>query len=509
VPRDLEVICLKCLEKDSRRRYSSGLALAQDLERFQAGEPILARPEGALRKLARRFRRQRTPLLAGLAVLVALGVALAFYLGTRGVHRASALQAQIEAGLETPEWTAEPIAALEIAITELDRLSPGQGEAYRQRLLERWKRHLLTMLARPRLEPDDVAAFRQGLAGLETRLPAAGPELRLRLQERLANWEEAFALQAPFLELEAIFANRDGPVRDGKVLALAGSGPPAARPIRTLIPCRGNARVEAVFADSWQQAPELGLLLYAAAGHAKSIKAIRYAPDGKLLASADDGGTVRLWDPVAGIEVRALDCGAPAYSLLFVAEGRQLVVGVQKAVQIWDVDTGQRLRVLPVRGGAVTSLAVSSDGKLLATAVGDPIIPLWRLADGQAAGELAGHEGPVHALAFAPRGQLLASSGKDGSVRFWDVVTRRQEAARLQHPAPRVVPGLFPGRPDPGHSGRGWGAPVVFASRPAGVVYQARLRPMEHLFSGVHGRRPAGHLLRFGRQVPTRYRYVW
>src|SRR5262249_27079539 len=78
VPRDLEAIVLKCLEKDRARRYGSSAELAADLGRWRRGEPVLAQPPSLGYLLGKQLRRYRTPLALAAALLLtaAIGVML-------------------------------------------------------------------------------------------------------------------------------------------------------------------------------------------------------------------------------------------------------------------------------------------------------------------------------------------------------------------------------------------------------------------------------------------------
>ncbi|MCE9672080.1 protein kinase [Myxococcus stipitatus] len=83
IPQDLEAIVLKCLEKERSARYDSARALAEDLERFLAGEPVQAR-RGAGYWLRRKARKHRVALVAGLTALTVVGLALGQAVRARG-----------------------------------------------------------------------------------------------------------------------------------------------------------------------------------------------------------------------------------------------------------------------------------------------------------------------------------------------------------------------------------------------------------------------------------------
>ena len=164
-------------------------------------------------------------------------------------------------------------------------------------------------------------------------------------------------------------------------------------------------------------------------GHRDTVRSVAFAPDGKTLASGGDDRAARLWD----IDTRQplgeplSDHDKAVWSVAFAPDGKTLAsAGYDGTVRVWNVDTHQPFgKTLSGDGNAVWSVAFAPDGKTLAWGGSDGMVRLWNV-DRQALGKpLTGHGNRVWSVAFAPDGKTLASGGSDGIVRLWNVDTHQ------------------------------------------------------------------------------------
>jgi hypothetical protein len=166
-------------------------------------------------------------------------------------------------------------------------------------------------------------------------------------------------------------------------------------------------------------------------GHTGWVGAVAVAPDGSLLASGGQYGTVRIWDVATG-QVRAtLEGHTGSVGAVAVApDGSWLASGsADGTVRIWDVATGQARAPLKGPTGRVRAVGVAPDGSWLASAGSDDgTVRIWDVATGQAQATLKGPTGRVRAVAVAPDGSWLATAGSDWTVRIWDVATGQARA---------------------------------------------------------------------------------
>ncbi|WP_308301771.1 DUF4062 domain-containing protein [Frankia umida] len=156
-------------------------------------------------------------------------------------------------------------------------------------------------------------------------------------------------------------------------------------------------------------------------GHAGGIYSCALSPDGSILATVSDDGTVRIWD-LADMTVRAVLTGhtAAIWRCTFSPDGTSLATaGNDGVVRLWDVESGATRSVLSHRT-AVTCCAFSPDGTALATTDQNGIVRLWGVADDQARWSVEGHSGGAWSCAFAPDGRWLATAGGDRLVRIWN-----------------------------------------------------------------------------------------
>jgi len=181
-------------------------------------------------------------------------------------------------------------------------------------------------------------------------------------------------------------------------------------------------------------------------GHTDLVWSVALSRDGKTLVtgSSEADRTARVWDFTSGKERARVDLHGIGYAAVIHPSGRRALVASQdKNVYVIDLQTGKDAGLLRGHTGPVFSLALSRDGKLLASGSGDGTVKFWDLSSGGAlvSGlKVSGRE--VRAVALSPDGRLLLTGDFDSLGRLWDVASG-QELARYHGHAKAVVAVAF------------------------------------------------------------------
>jgi WD40 repeat protein len=169
-----------------------------------------------------------------------------------------------------------------------------------------------------------------------------------------------------------------------------------------------------------------GKVILPGEGHRHPPTALALRPDGRTLATAAElDGSVRLWNPRTGQQVRKFDIPRDPVSAVCFG-GRWLAYGEGHRVRLLDVETGKVERETEI-GSEPAQLALSADGRtLLVGLAGDRLgVQIRAATTGQELCKLEKIAEPVVAVALAPEGKVAAVAERTGSIRVWDALTGR------------------------------------------------------------------------------------
>jgi WD40 repeat protein len=359
VPKDLETICLKCLSKEPEQRYRTCGDLVADLERWVAGEPIVARPLNRFQRLIRWCKRE--PVVASLT----MGVFLVFAVGLTAtswqwnraeIEKQNALNTQRD--LETTNQQLEN--KQDELVRQQRELIKARQQAEENEQLAKDRQQEAEANARAlQKKTDELIETNQALLAAKTEVASQSKLARRRQEEADAASEEAKrSLYAGDMKQVQIAWENDSP-----------------RVVSAILDKHRDSQFKGLEWDYWDR--KCHLWQWYAQAHEADINCMAFSADGTKIVTADSNGIVKVWEATTGKQLSSFECGKRGvYSVAFSPHGKEVATGERVFARIWDIAKAEEIRNWRLPGHVLVVL-FDSNGRSLLTGDSSGTITAW------------------------------------------------------------------------------------------------------------------------------------
>ncbi len=432
--RELEWIPLKAMRKERVRRYRSASELADDIQNYLNGNPLIAGPETAIYRVKKFVRRHAGSVAT--VILVSAAIILGLVISTAMFFRAEKMRVQAEQS-QKAEQEQRMLAERQRTLAET------KAEDLRRAMYVN-----NIQLADSKYKEGNIRRVRELLASCPN-------DLRGWEWNRL-NYISDQSIMTISGHQNTIHSVALSP--DGKRVVSGGWGKSikmwdtaSGAELMTFSGHEDNVGSVAFSPDGkrlvsgsadktvkiWDV--ESGTELMTLRGHDNDIRHVAFSPDGKRIASATYGKVIKIWDAITGVEVTNIQHGGERVGgLAFSPDGKHIASGDYGKICVWDANSGVEATTIPAAHRSwVVCVAYSPDGKRIVSGGGwDPKIKVWDADTGKEVMTLRGHSQWVYCVNYDSSGRFILSSNQNNTINIWDATTGEELMTLRGHQGP-------------------------------------------------------------------------